>query len=261
MACFRLLEGAEAMPDPFAQRYIRNGSTLSDADQNRLAATRICQLGLGGLGGTLLEMVARMGFSRKGQGWIKAADGDVFEASNLNRQLFSLESNIGRPKAEAALERIQAVNSEVDLTARQAVISPAEMPGFIQEADIILDALGDLPTKLALRQAAADAGIPVISAAVAGWTGFITTQLPTDPDTGIFQGVLGHSPIADGSPTQGAEVPLGTLAPCVWLIASLQCREAVALACGRAPLFHGCLHIVDLTDASWERILLPVLIT
>ncbi|SDB07835.1 Molybdopterin or thiamine biosynthesis adenylyltransferase [Desulfonatronum thiosulfatophilum] len=236
------------MAESFSRRYVRHFTTLTEQDQQRLHSSKICQLGLGGLGGTLLEMLARMGFGRRGEGWIRTADGDVFEDSNLNRQLFCLESNIGRPKAEGAMTRIEAVNSDIDLTARQTVVMPDEMPGFIQGADIVLDALGDLPSKLALRRAAAAAGLPVVSAGVAGWTGFITTHLPNDMYSDIFQGVLAQG--------EGAEVSLGTLAPCVWLIAALQCREAVALACGHPPLFHGSLHIVDLTDAGWERIML-----
>lgn len=237
------------MAESFSRRYVRNFATLSESDQQKLHSSKICQLGLGGLGGPLLEMLARMGFGRKGQGWIRTADGDVFEESNLNRQLFCLESNLGQPKAAGATSRIHAVNSQTDLTASRDYITPDMMPEFIQGADIVLDALGDLPSKIALRQAAAAAGLPVVSAAVAGWTGFISTRLPQDAESGLMQGLL--------EPGEGAEVSLGTLAPCVWLVAALQCREAIALACGHPPLFHGCLHLVDLTDGSFERIRLP----
>jgi len=231
------------------QRYARNGATLSSEDQLCLHRARVCQFGLGGLGGSLLEMLARMGFGRQGFGWLRAADGDVFEASNLNRQLFCQESTLGRPKAEAAAERIQAVNSEIDLTTHAISIAPEHMAEFMQGADIVLDALGDLPSKLALRGAARLTGLPVITAAVAGWTGFITTLLPTDSSDGLLQALFSQG--------EGAENALGTLAPSVWLIATLQCREAVAMACGHPLLFHNAMHIVDLGDASWERIALP----
>jgi molybdopterin/thiamine biosynthesis adenylyltransferase len=235
------------MPVQHAQRYVRNFSTLTVQDQDRLHSSRICLLGLGGLGGVLLEMLARMGIGRKGAGWIRAADGDLFEASNLNRQLLCMESNIGKSKAVEATTRITAVNSEIDLTTCHTFISSEAMPEFIRGADIVLDALGDLPSKLSLHRAAQEVGLPVITAAVAGWTGFITTLLPGDTAE-IFRGVL--------SQEEGAEITLGTLVPAVWLIAALQCREAVALTCGHASLFHGRLHIVDLTDATWETILL-----
>lgn len=232
-----------------AGRYQRNLATLSEQDQQRLFSCRICLLGLGGLGGALLEMLARMGFGRKENGWIRAADGDVFEASNLNRQLFCLESNLGQAKSKEAKTRIQAVNSEVDLHVHQRFLPAEEMAGFIHGADIVLDALGGLPAKLALRKAAGQAGLPVITAAVGGWIGFLSTLLPSDKDDTLLQTM--------DTQADGAELRLGTLAPCVWLIAALQCREAMALACGHPPLFHGRMHILDLTDATWEKVLLP----
>ncbi len=225
-------------------RYARNFCTLSPQDQERLWASRICLLGLGGLGGPLLEMLARMGFGRRGQGWIRTADGDAFETSNLNRQLFCLESNLGQNKAEVARQRMDQVNSEVDLQshARQVVLE--DLPDFIRGADMVLDALGDLRSKLALRRAAAQARLPVITAAVAGWVGFVSTLLPEDPD-----GLLWSTPDAQ---SQSAEQELGVLAPIVWLVAALQCREAVALACKQPALFRHKMHVVDLSDASWQ---------
>lgn len=75
-------------------RYLRNGRTLSPEAQIKLLRSSVAQVGLGGLGGTLLEL-----FLRSGIGTIRAADGDVFEDSNLNRQalfIVCLESPQGR---------------------------------------------------------------------------------------------------------------------------------------------------------------------
>lgn len=228
----------------FSGRYARNFYTLSPQDQERLWASRICLLGLGGLGGPLLEMLARMGFGRRGQGWIRTADGDVFETSNLNRQLFCLESALGQNKAEVARQRMGQVNSEVDLQIHARQVALEDMPDFIRGADMVLDALGDLRSKLALRGAAAKAGLPVITAAVAGWVGFISTLLPGDPD-GLLWSTLDPR-------SRSADQELGVLAPTVWLVAALQCREAVALACKQPALFRHKMHVVDLNDADWQ---------
>lgn len=232
-----------------AGRYQRNFAALSEQDQERLFSCRICLPGLGGLGGILLEMLARMGFGHKGRGWIRVADGDIFEASNLNRQLFCLESNLGLPKTQEAVQRILAVNSEVDLQVCRSFLRSEDFPAFIDGADLVLDALGDLPTKLALRRAAARAGLPVVTAAVGGWVGFISTLLPLDLDDALLR-LMGTQTDAT------AESHLGVLAPTAWLVAALQCREAVALACSQPPLFHGRVQIVDLSDASWEMVTL-----
>lgn len=247
-ACFRPWGAGEMERQVLAGRYQKNFSTLSAQDQERLFSCRVSLAGLGGLGGALLEMLARMGFGRRGYGWIRASDGDVFEVSNLNRQMFCLESNLGLPKAQEAMQRIQAVNSEIDLQVQHHFLRTEELPTFIHGADIVLDALGDLPIKLALRRAAAQAGLPVVTAAVGGWTGFISTLSASDRDDTFLR-------LMDTG-MDGAELRLGVLAPTVWLVAALQCREAVALACGQRPLFQGRMHIVDLSDASWEKVVL-----
>ena len=86
-------------------RYSRNFETLTPEDQDTLKQARVCILGLGGLGGGVCEMLARIGV-----GHLTLVDGDVFDATNLNRQLLSREDLIGESKAKAARDRVAAVN-------------------------------------------------------------------------------------------------------------------------------------------------------
>ncbi|MBU1695979.1 MAG: ThiF family adenylyltransferase, partial [Proteobacteria bacterium] len=90
------------------ERYDRNFNTLSLEEQKTLGTSKVVVIGLGGLGGSVCEMLARVGI-----GHLTLIDGDVFEASNLNRQLLSEEHLIGFPKAQAAKNRVNAINSEV----------------------------------------------------------------------------------------------------------------------------------------------------
>ena len=82
------------------ERYIRNLGALTEQECAQLRTKTVFVAGCGGLGGYLIEMLLRLGV-----GAIRAADGDVFEASNLNRQLLSSTRNLGRSKAEAAQDR------------------------------------------------------------------------------------------------------------------------------------------------------------
>jgi molybdopterin/thiamine biosynthesis adenylyltransferase len=78
-------------------RYQRNYKTISVEDQNELNNSTVAIVGCGGLGGTMAEE-----FTRLGVGSLILVDGDIVEESNLNRQLFSTEKNIGVKKVEAA---------------------------------------------------------------------------------------------------------------------------------------------------------------
>lgn len=83
--------------DAIPERYWRNARFLSRTDQEKLLQAHVVIIGLGGLGGTVLEELLRLGI-----GTITGVDMDVFELSNLNRQLLATEENIGLHKAEAA---------------------------------------------------------------------------------------------------------------------------------------------------------------
>ena len=75
-------------------RYSRNKNLMSDDEITLLSQKKVCVLGLGGLGGYIVEMLSRIGV-----GSLTLVDGDVFDETNLNRQLFSSMNNLGNSKA------------------------------------------------------------------------------------------------------------------------------------------------------------------
>ena len=89
------------------KRYERN-RIFSRVQQEELSEKKAAVIGCGGLGGYAAEMLVRAGV-----GHIRVCDGDVFDETNLNRQVLCTEKNLGKNKAEAAVERINSINSEV----------------------------------------------------------------------------------------------------------------------------------------------------
>ena len=88
-----------------SDRYTRNFKSLTLKDQDKLSESKVCIIGLGGLGGCVMEMLSRIGI-----GNLTGIDNDNFDSTNLNRQLFCQEHLIGTSKADAALNRINSIN-------------------------------------------------------------------------------------------------------------------------------------------------------
>ena len=89
--------------------YARNQKRLSSEDQIKLLQSHVAVIGLGGLGGTVTEILARIGI-----GSLTLVDGDSFDDSNLNRQLLSSTEVLGEQKAAVAAKRVKAVNPAVE---------------------------------------------------------------------------------------------------------------------------------------------------
>lgn len=218
-------------------RYLRNRQSVTRRDQIRLLRSSIAQVGLGGLGGSLLEQ-----FLRLGVGTVRVADGDAFEPSNLNRQALSSLDGLGQGKTRAARLRAAAINPSVTLKTHAEFLTPETLPAFLDGCSLAVDALGGLTLRAHLQRAAAEAGIPLVSGALAGWTGFVAVVMPGDVGPAELMG-------ADN----GGEERLGCPAPAVNLIASLMAAEVFNVLTG-APSLAGKMLVTDLRSHTFETV-------
>ena len=234
----RAVEQEALRLDILPQRYLRNTSYLSLAEQSALLAGRVLLVGLGGLGGHVLDMLCRMGVGR-----IIGADGDVFDTSNLNRQLLAVEGRVGMAKAEAAAVHVRAVNPAVHFTGLNEFLGTDRLLELMSGVDLVVDALGGLATRLELQRAAAKCSIPMVTAAVAGLTGYVATVLPGETGPAELFGSGG-----------AAEDILGTPAPVVACAAAMQCAEVMLVLAGRKRPKE--VLMFDLGERSFDNVLL-----
>jgi molybdopterin-synthase adenylyltransferase len=177
-------------------RYQRNGQCLSPSDQATLARAHVVLAGCGGLGGHVLESLVRTGVGR-----ITACDPDIFEPSNANRQPLASSRTMGRFKAQAAQARAGEINPLVEVTAVTEKVATDHLHG----AHIVADCLGGSLNRMALQTMTAQAGLPLVSAAVSGWNVLVGSTWPGEPGLGEFMS-SGAGPSAEQ--LQGNPCPL-----------------------------------------------------
>ena len=120
---------------------------------------KIVLVGLGGVGLYALENLARAGIKR-----FVLIDGDVFEPSNLNRQLYATLDTLGQKKAEAAKARIARINPAIEAESVPEFLSKDNIDDIVpKDADFLIDAIDDIPAKAEIILFALKNGIPVIS--------------------------------------------------------------------------------------------------
>jgi molybdopterin/thiamine biosynthesis adenylyltransferase len=222
-------------------RYDRNFSTISHAEQEILACSHVAVIGLGGLGGGVCEMLARIGV-----GNLTLVDGDVFDATNLNRQLLSREDNIGVSKARVARERILSINSAVQVNAVEAYADETNMEAMLQDADLVVDCLDTVDARFLLQEKTQKASLPIVSGAIAGVCGQVTVIFPQDSGYELIYGKKKHTH------GPGAEALTGNISYCALLIASLQASECTKVLLKRGDILRNKLLIVDLWSNSFE---------
>ncbi|MBQ7438177.1 MAG: tRNA threonylcarbamoyladenosine dehydratase [Oscillospiraceae bacterium] len=144
------------MPDPF----VRTALLYGGAAMERLKGARVAVFGIGGVGGYVVEALARSGI-----GALDLIDHDRVSFSNLNRQIIATRSSVGRLKVEAAAERIRDINPDCTVRTYQTFFLPETAGDFdFGVYDYVVDAVDTVTAKLLIAEKARDAGVPVISA-------------------------------------------------------------------------------------------------
>ena len=221
-------------------RYSRNIATLSIEENESLSQRKVCVIGCGGLGGYIIEMLGRLGI-----GYITAVDGDVFEESNLNRQILSNIEVLGTKKAIAAKERMLKVNPFVKVDAITERLTQVNGKQLLSGADVVVDALDNIESRLILEALCEELNIPLVHGAIAGWYGQVSTILPGDKLLSRFYAA---------KDLQGAEKKYGNPSFTPAMVASIQVSEVLKLLIGRGELLSKKMLLIDLLRQEYDVI-------
>lgn len=218
-------------------RYQRNLGSISLAEQQQLAHSRVTVVGCGGLGGLVIEELARIGI-----GEISAWDDDCFEEHNLNRQFMSQADLIGYSKVEAAALRVQRINPGIVFHGIKRKFT-GEGKELLQEQEVVVDALDHIRARLDLSQACRDLGIPLVHGAVKGWYGQVTTQFPGD--TAIEQLYLG---------SMAGQEDKSILVFVASMVASWQVSEVIKIILNKGNTLRNKIMLIDMLSMSLDII-------
>ena len=146
------------------EEFLRTGMLFGEENMERLFAARVAVFGVGGVGGYVVEALARSGI-----GTLDLIDNDIVAVSNINRQIIALHSTIGKYKVDVARERILDINPRAVVHCHRTFYMPDTAQQFdFKEYDYIVDAIDTVTGKLELAVQADRAGTRIISSMGAG---------------------------------------------------------------------------------------------
>lgn len=191
--------------------------------QLKLKAATVAVIGAGGLGSPCLQYLAAAGV-----GQISIVDDDVVSLSNLQRQTLFTTADVGRPKAEAAAERLQAMNPHVVVEPLAIRLNADSAAALLSQHDVVADGCDNFGTRTAVNRACVALGIPLVSAALG----------PFEGQLGVFAGHLAGAPCYACFAGLPEDVPgrscadVGILGAVAGLVGAAQAQEVLRLVAG-----------------------------
>lgn len=215
-------------------RYARNIGVLGVQGQIMLLDSSVAVIGCGGLGGTVSEILARAGV-----GELILVDGDVFGEDNLNRQLFSCESGLGKAKVEAAVDRISDINGAVKVFPHNVMLDDTNLCGILHGVNMAVDALDNNSSRKILYDGCREMEIPVVHGAVGGVAGQVSLYRPGNR---THLDLFGKEHMAD----RGVESTAGVPSYSPFIVASLQAAIVISELTGVSTGLDEKLFLLDM---------------
>ena len=201
--------------------------------QLKLKNSKVCVVGVGGLGNPITSRLAAMGV-----GTLRIVDRDVIELSNLHRQTMFNEDDVGQVKVEVAAKKLQKLNPDCKIEALAVSVNDYTALEVIEGCDVVIDALDSVNARYALNKACVNFNIPFVTGAAVGVSGQAFTILPK---TSACYYCMFPSLDEDSMPTCSIE---GVHPSILSIIGGIEVSEAVKVILGKKPsLSEKILHV------------------
>jgi len=205
--------------------------------QLKLKQSKVCVVGVGGLGNPIVTRLAAMGVGK-----LRIVDRDVIELSNLHRQTMFNEDDVGQVKVETAAKKLRKLNPEIVVEELPVSINDYTALDVVDGCDVVVDALDSVDARYALNKACIEKKIPFVTGAAVGVTGQSFTILPKES---ACYHCLFPSLDEDSMPTCSIE---GVHPSILSIVGGIEVSEAVKIITGKEPSLKNKVLHVDLEN-------------
>ena len=235
------------LPEDVFDRYQRQTGLpeIGLTGQRRLAGSSVLVVGAGGLGSPLLFALAGAGIGRIG-----ICDPDEVSLSNLNRQFLYTPADLGRPKLERAIVRLQAYNPDICWQALVGPLDEQSAGAWLPEYDLVLAAVDNQATRQILNRACCARRQRLVDGGVRGFSGYLLSVNPGQ--SACYSCVFG--PAETKADQAASRKPGGTLGATAGVIGNLEANLAIRLLLGLPDPLAGRLLVYHGSDSHCERI-------
>ena len=209
--------------------------------QEKLLASRVLIIGLGGLGSPVAMYLAASGV-----GNLVLVDYDRVDLTNLQRQIVHATERVGQDKTTSAAQGLAALNPGVRVTTINQKLEGAALEEQVQQVDAVVDTTDNFASRFAINAACMRAGKPLVSGAVVRFEGQVAVFPPGGPCYRCLY--------AEGGGPDEACATLGVLAPAAGIIGSIQAVETLKLLLGIGQTLAGRLLLFDALNMEWREI-------